>query len=213
MASSVITIFRWSIFRTSSIALLILWAFNPLGSQASFRGANLQSSTGTSQGQITYFSTNVTGQIYPWEDKGSSMIRAVYSSLLFDYTASTQYVDPTNAIRANTISILGGEDSAAVQAAMDIRGNVRIPNLEYLPDYDTESPHRWLKTPWDHKILNYTSLFGERIGGLDHSFTGNTTFLISSSYQHFDVSVIACSFPMSFSSANLSRLVYPMAQP
>jgi hypothetical protein len=152
MASSVIIIFRWSIFRYSSIALLILWAFNPLGSQASFRGVTLQSNTGTSQGQNRYFSTNVTNLVYPFIDLGSSMTRALYSSMLFDYTASTQYVDPTDTVRDDTITILGGEGSAAIQAAMDIRGNVQIPNLKYLPEYDSNSPYQWLKTSWDHKI-------------------------------------------------------------
>jgi hypothetical protein len=192
MASSIITIFRWSIFQISSIALLMLWAFNPLGSQASFRGVTLQSNIGTSQGNITFFSTNVTNQIYPFVDLGSSMTRSLYSSMLFDYTASTQYVDPNDTVRDDTVTILGGESSTAIQAATDIRGNVRIPSLEYLPNYDRNSPHRWLETPWDHRILNYSSLFGERIGGVDRSFTGNTSFTISSSYQHHDVSVCPC---------------------
>lgn len=90
------------------------------------------------------------------------MTRALNSSMLFDYTASTQHVDPTDTVRDDTITILGGEGSAAIQAAMDIRGNVRIPRVEYLPEYDGDFPYQWLKTPWDHKILNYSSLFGER---------------------------------------------------
>jgi hypothetical protein len=50
MAGSFITIFRWSIYSMSSLALIALWAFDPLSSEASFRGAYLRPGTGTSQG-------------------------------------------------------------------------------------------------------------------------------------------------------------------
>ncbi|ORX97053.1 hypothetical protein BCR34DRAFT_173298 [Clohesyomyces aquaticus] len=195
MASSIITIFRWSIFRFSSAALILLWAFDPLGSQASFRAAYLQSRTGTIQGSITAYNPNLTTQLAVSTYQSAStrskpVIRALYSASLYDYAASTQYVDPTNNITQGIITTLGGPQSAAIEAATDTWGNVRVPNLEYLSNYNESQPHQWLKTPWDQQVLNYSSLLGERVNGIDRNFTGNTTFMISSSYQRFMHSMV-----------------------
>lgn len=85
---------------------------------------------------------------------------------------------------------MGGEKSVAVQAATDNWGNVRIPNLKYLSNYHPDDPHAWIDTPWDTQVLNYSSLVGDRIDGVDRAFTGNTTFTILSSYQDFNVSIL-----------------------
>lgn len=84
--------------------------------------------------------------------------------------------------------MLGGERSAAIQAATDNWGNVRIPTLEHLPGYNEKNPHGWVESPWDQKILNYSSLLGDRIEGVDRAVIGNTTFTVQSSYQSFSVS-------------------------
>jgi len=197
MASSVTTIFRWSIFRISSVALIVLWAFNPLGSQASFRGAYLRPATGTSQGHITYYNAHLSIQLSLSQRAMSSesskpAIRALYSSTLFDHMSSIQYVDPTNNVTKGVVTMLGGQGSAAVQAAMDPWSNVRIPSLEYHPEYKSVDPHRWLETPWSQRVLNYSSLVGDRVDGVNRSFTGNTTFTSSSSYQSYQVDARVC---------------------
>jgi len=197
MASSVITIFRWSIFRISSVTLIVLWAFNPLGSQASFRGAYLRDDTGTSQGQITYYNASLSIQLSLSSYGGAStrskpVIRALYSSTLYDYVSSTQYVDPTNSVTKGVVTVLGGQGSAAVQAAMDTWSNVRIPSLEYHPEYSSVDPHRWLETPWSQRLMNYSSLVGDRVDGVNRSFIGNTTFTSSSSYQSYKVDARSC---------------------
>ncbi|KAH7073753.1 hypothetical protein BKA63DRAFT_554084 [Paraphoma chrysanthemicola] len=189
MASSVITIFRWSIFELSSVALVLLWAFNPLGSQASFRSAYLQTGTGIAQGNITAYAPSLDTQLelstFSTANTRSPLIRALYSATLYDYVSNTQYVDPTNNVTQGIITLLGGPNSAAVQAATDAWGNVRIPNLEYHSEYDNSKPMQWLQTPWETKVLNYSSLLGEPVTGIDRNFTGNTSFTISSSYQSF----------------------------
>lgn len=195
MASSVITMFKWSILRTSSAVLILLWAFNPLGSQASLRSVYLKPRTSSSQGYIEFSNANVSAQMelssfstaVPIKDT-PSIVTALYSSSLHSLTSSLQYVDLTNRTAVALISALGGESTAGIEAAADNWGNVRIPNLKYLPDYSLEEPHKWLNTPWDEKILNYSSLVGDWVGGVDRSFTGNTTFTIMSSYQDFSVS-------------------------
>jgi hypothetical protein len=189
MASSVITIFRWSIFRVSSFAIILLWAFNPLGSQASFRGAYLRPHAGMSQGNITYYSPRLTIQLAlsPFIGGSTPAIRAFYSTALYDYVARTQYVDPSNSVTRGIVTMMGGDKTVATQAAMDTWGNVRIPALQYLTEYDQDNPHQWVETPWDQKILNYSSLLGDRVDGVDRKSIGNTTFTIVSSSQHHSV--------------------------
>jgi hypothetical protein len=191
MASSIITVFRWSIFRVSSIAVIFLWIFNPLGSQASFRGAYLRPATGASQGNISYYSPDLSVQLdlCPFVGGSTPAIRALYSTSLYDNAARTQYVDVSQGVAKNVVTMMGGESSIATLGAMDTWGNVRIPALQYVDGYDSDRPHRWLKTPWDEKIQNYSSLLGERVAGLNLKSVGNTTFTLESSFQSFKVSL------------------------
>ena len=193
MAGSVIAVFTWSIFQYSSLVLLVLWAFNPLGSQASFRGIYLTDTVGHGTGKISYYDPNITVQVALSNFAGGStranpMIRGLYSAALYDVMSNIQYVDNDNTTFIETIMTLGGHQAAGVQAATDAWGNVRIPNIEYLDQYDPSHPHEWIQVPWRDQLQNYSSLVGDRFDGLDRSFTGNTTFSMTSSYQHLNVS-------------------------
>lgn len=218
MANSVITTFRWSIFRLSSAALILIWAFNPLGSQASLRSAYLQSRTDSSQGFIEFYNNNLTAQV-PLNVFNlatpslhmPSIVLALYTSTLHDFISSLQYTDLTNETASKLVATLGGQSSAGIQAATDNWGNVRIPNLKYLPSYDPANPYGWLDAPWDKQILNFSSLVGDRIDGVNRPFTRNTTFTVKSSYQDFSVSI----YPQSLQSgpwiyADGGRLVFPL---
>jgi hypothetical protein len=179
----------------SSATLIFLWAFNPLDSQASFRGVSLRQNIGASEGQITYHNPGIRMQeaLTPFRfsrQRSKPTILALYSSTLYDYVASVQYVDLTDRVAKDVISILGGDRTSAIQAAMDNWGNIRIPSLKYHPGYRLNDPHKWIKTPWDEKMINFSSLVGDRIDGVDRANTGNTTFQSSSSCQNFEVSAM-----------------------
>ena len=170
------------------MVLILLWAFNPLGSQASFRGAYLRSVTGSSQGNIIFPDARLSTQIALsrlFSRYGPN--RVLYALGLYDSVSNIQYVDTTSQAARDIISVMGGESSAGVQAATDAWGNIRIPHHRYLSNYDPNNRSMWLETPWDKKILNYTSLFGDHVKGVNRSFTGNTTFIITSSYQDIHV--------------------------
>jgi hypothetical protein len=205
MGGTIITAFRWSILNISSAALVVLWAFNPLGSQASFRGVHLKSGTDAFLGQIRTYDPRLSTQsllrdyaidpdrmsptlhaIDP--DRMSPTVRALYSTVLYDSISGTQFVDPANTSSKGIVANLGGDSSAGIQAATDNWGNVRIPTLIYSNDYDPANPDKWLNMPWDKKVLNYSSLLGDRVDGVNRTFTGNTTFTITSSFQQFNVS-------------------------
>ena len=192
MAGSIITIFRWSIWKVSSAALIVLWAFNPLGFQASFRGGSLRPNTGSSHAPVTFYNPNLTSQIWLTQADmpGNTRLltRAVFSSAIYDYVASIQYVDPTQSAMINVVAVLGGGGSAAVAAAMDTWGNARIPSLEYHPDYNRLDPNRWLNTSWTTHVMNYSSLVGIRVDGIDRSLA-NTSFQMQSSYGTYKVRV------------------------
>lgn len=64
--------------------------------------------------------------------------RAFFSSAIYDYVASIQYVDPTKMAVKEVVTALSGESSAAVAAAMDTWSNVRIPSVEYHLDYNPQ---------------------------------------------------------------------------
>jgi hypothetical protein len=194
LAGALITTFKWSILRLSSVALILLWAFNPLGSQSSFRGIYLQDMDGSGTGFMSYYNYNASTQremsmFRSQSTRARPKIRALYSAAVYDAVSSVQYVDTTNVTYENTMMMLGGDEYAATQAGTDAWGNIRIPNLQALSGYNSDNPHRWVDVPWTERIQNYSSLAGERVGGLKQNFTGNTTFTITSSYQGFDVRV------------------------
>lgn len=129
-----------------------------------------------------------------YQDNGGSLrTRAFYATAVYEYTASTQYVDLSRSEAKAVISLLGGEGSISVQAATDSWGNVKIPHIGYHPDYQSNKPQQWLKTPWSHQLANYSSLIGDRVDGLDRSITGNTSFTTSTSYHSFNVGVYSYS--------------------
>ncbi|KAF2823692.1 hypothetical protein CC86DRAFT_408718 [Ophiobolus disseminans] len=206
MAGSIITIFRWSLLRTASVVFIFLWAFNPLGSQASFRLAYLHSAAGFRQGVITFVNPDVTKaprQIMFDTTLGTNRaqptVQALYATAIYDIMSRTQNVDNTTTEYASLISALGGQEAAGAQAAMDIWGNLRIPNLEYLGNYDSKHAHEWHVVPWKESIQTYTSLIGDMFSGVERGSNGITTFNLSSSYQSFNCS------PWNFVHGNASQ--------
>jgi hypothetical protein len=159
MAGSIITLFRWSILRTASVAFVLLWAFNPLGSQAAFRLAYLQPSVGFKHGIITTVDPNIDKlprnimfDTMLGTNRAQPTVQALYASAIYDVISRIQNVDNTTSDYSSLISTLGGQESASVQAAVDIWGNSRIPNMEYLADYQPEHPEEWLDVPWKDSL-------------------------------------------------------------
>ncbi|KAJ4314096.1 hypothetical protein N0V94_006610 [Neodidymelliopsis sp. IMI 364377] len=152
--------------------LIVLWAFNPLGSQASFRGIYLTDSIGHGTGALSYYNHNFTTQmgLSAFALSGSRAlptIRALYSAALYDVASKAQYVSSENATYKAAITSLGGPQAAGLQMGTDSWGNLRIPNLEYLNNYDSTHPYDWVSVPWKEQPQNYSSLVGDHIDGID----------------------------------------------
>ena len=167
---------------------------------------------GSRPGNIAYYNYNLSSQvqlnsIYDTDTRVKPRLRALYSSALYDVASTTQYVDKTNATYQDIVITLGGESSAGVQVATDPWGNVRIPHLHALPEFDANEPHRWVKVPWQDSVHNYSSLVGEHVAGLERNLTGNTMFNTTSSYLTFSVRDASPSFFVAFNLTDSSALL------
>jgi hypothetical protein len=195
MAGALITLFRWSLFKYASAVLICVWAFNPLGSQAALRLANLKDVAGKKEGLVTFVNPDLTKlpkriMFDPTMSRGTDAptIKAIYSAALYDIVSRIQNVDNGTSEYAGLISALGGVEAASAQAAMDIWGNLRIPSLEYLDDHDTQNPHMWHDVPQTNSVPVYASLIGDLFQGIERGMNGTTSFNLTSSYQKFNVS-------------------------
>ena len=112
-------------------------------------------------------------------NRAKPKMRALYTAALYDMLATTQYVDKTSATYGNNVMTFGGESLAGIEAATDVWGNIRIPDLQTLPQYDDGNPHQWLHVPWQESVQNYSGLVGERIEGIQRSVVGDTRFNIT----------------------------------
>ncbi|CAN9235029.1 unnamed protein product [Alternaria alternata] len=139
-------------------------------------------------GSLTLAGSVQLNSIFDTATRVRPRLRALYSSALYDVASATQYVDKTNKTYQDIVITLGGESSAGVQAATDLWGNIRMPNLHTLPEFDANEPHRWVNVPWQDSVHNYSSLVGEHFAGLERNFTGNTTFNTTASYLTFSCS-------------------------
>jgi hypothetical protein len=116
--------------------VLLLWAFNPVGGQASLRAVTLQENFASSDVQLQYQNSDprVTirygtfGSTSGWSSYGAQ-VKTVYGVALFSTDAGTQYSNGSSigAGFEDLIGRLGGPVTAAKSSTSDIWGNVRIP--------------------------------------------------------------------------------------
>jgi hypothetical protein len=192
MANTVLTGLILTAVRLLTPILILLWAFNPLGSQASLRAVYLTDMQLAGSGQITFYDYNISSQYdisqFGGTSNGLSAMQALYAGSLYATNSGTQYPNTSGSSYDDLISTLGGTSSASIKMATDPWGNLRIPNIRATPGYDLTNPGQWLQTPWTTDVQSYSSLLGSRIQGIESSFSGQTNFTIGSSYEEFTVS-------------------------
>lgn len=195
VASAVKNIYVLRSFGLYSFVLITLWAFNPLGSQASLRSVYLENQFSHGTSQISFQSNNFTDDISMsglsdgtmWE-LWKSLPQILHGAALFEPVSGAQYSNGSSTNFDNLVSSLGGTEVAASQMTTDIWNNVRIPDILSLAGYNNTTPGEWVKVPVDTEVVNYTSLIGlpARQGNSTLS-EGNTTFIVNASYHHFKV--------------------------
>ncbi|KAL3301200.1 hypothetical protein RB213_011657 [Colletotrichum asianum] len=188
MANTVLSAYALSMINIWTVCLLFVWAFNPLGSQSSFRSLYLQNQVMNLDGRVSYkdytlktiehgaLDGDVQWLYYKPE------VDAVYSSVLTSLTSGTQYCDSTCADYDNLINRWGGVQAAAAQMAIDPWGSPRVPSLKHVAGYNASDPEKWLAVPWTNSVQNYSSFIGSRIHGINSELTGNVSFLVNASY-------------------------------
>jgi hypothetical protein len=143
------------LFPLFSAALLLLWAFNPLGSQASLRGAHLRDGFGSDiyTNNVTYMNPDFVGgmpasKLYRTDKFSTPPVRSLYTSAVFDIVSKIQYPNShvSTSLYNDIISTFGND--IGIRSATDSWSNIRIPLLEYLDLYDADDPRRWLHPSW-----------------------------------------------------------------
>ncbi|KAF0324967.1 hypothetical protein GQ607_007860 [Colletotrichum asianum] len=177
MANTVLSAYALSMINIWTVCLLFVWAFNPLGSQSSFRSLYLQNQVMNLDGRVSYKDYTLKTI-----EHGALDVDAVYSSVLTSLTSGTQYCDSTCADYDNLINRWGGVQAAAAQMAIDPWGSPRVPSLKHVAGYNASDPEKWLAVPWTNSVQNYSSFIGSRIHGINSELTGNVSFLVNASY-------------------------------
>jgi len=173
--------------------LIVLWTLNPLGGQASIRALTLQRETLSNTVQVQYLNSDPRSTLYYSGFVGASsfasyspMIRTLYGSALFAPDAGTQYANGSSASFSDLINRLGGLAPAIKTSTMDMWGNVRIPVIHLLPNFDPSQPQEWTDVPSD-EVAPYSSIIGVPSRGLPASGIGNATFDVTANYDVFMV--------------------------
>ncbi|OMP87536.1 hypothetical protein BK809_0007623 [Diplodia seriata] len=131
------------------------------------------------------------------QDDTESYLGADRADLLFSAAAFAPYA-PLHLIEVKSLTsndtdvndpvdALGGLTEAVRIAQRDLWGDIRIPYLEYLSEYDAQNPYAWVNVS-DYELSVYESLVGMKITGLNNSQIGNTTVQVEASYPTLNVS-------------------------
>ncbi|KAM5522360.1 hypothetical protein FOXYSP1_16251 [Fusarium oxysporum f. sp. phaseoli] len=198
--STLKNLFALRIIRIWTLSIVALWCLSPLGGQAVVRSLGSGTNTQTINipaahyfSQIPlmavndYSSTGLEGDINAFNGgvRTSSQINAFRRTVLAALSASEILLSHANTSSPqfeNVVKKLGGTPRAVRLGQQDQWRNVRIPFMEYLPDYDDGNPTAWTPVP-SNQIVPYSSFMGVPIRGGSFSREGNSTMVLQSRYQ------------------------------
>lgn len=142
------------------IALIITWAFSPLGGQASLRVLRNTTKKVTEHSTIQYVNTTswiMSGQYVGADTENSYIpVDALFGAALVSY-ATTKY--PTQ----------------------DTWGNIKVPFVEQLAAYNMDS-YGWYSVPDDLSSDHYASVLGLPISAVTNDANTTTVFGVETSY-------------------------------
>ncbi|KAF2402407.1 hypothetical protein EJ06DRAFT_528518 [Trichodelitschia bisporula] len=159
-------------FGPVTFALLALWCFSIVGSQASFRGVYLRRTTIHDSSPILYrnssmfhdASGNSLMGTNAWQTEGE-FVRSMYGAAMMALSSSVRPSD-----------------------ASDLWNNVRIPHVESLPTYDPKQPDKWISVQPGMNSSAYAALVGIPMRCETDPPGLNSTFAISANYNTFKFS-------------------------
>ena len=153
-------------FGVVGLAIVLVWAFSPLGGQSSLRILDTRQSGVDNRQQLYYFDTNQT--------EGVSMLGGASDLGYFGPAINALY----------SASLLAPEKVKS--SPRDLWSNVKIPMLDALSgDKDGADGNPWINVN-STRSLNYASLSGIMVAGLPTE--GTTKFTFESSYLDLNCS-------------------------
>ena len=167
VGGAILTQFQLRAFNLLGLALLLLWVFSPLGSQAVLRMVESRLATHTESATPVYFDTNARTIFAGMETRTPN-----------SFTSSNNVLD----LVATMYSALLLTPLAIKDDTTDLWGNVKVPLFS---SHGSESTTEWQDVP---SGSDYSALVGLPILGLA---TGNTTFNMESSYVELQCEEIA----------------------
>ncbi|KAF5250770.1 hypothetical protein FANTH_4042 [Fusarium anthophilum] len=199
--STLKNLFTLRILRIWTLSIAALWCLSPLGGQAVVR--SLDSRTNTQNTNIPaahyfsqvplmatseYASTGFEGDInaFAGGTRTASALSAFRRTVLAALSASEILLSHANNMSSpefeTVVKKLGGTPRVVRLGQQDQWQNVRIPFMEYLPDYDDGNPMAWTPVP-SNQIVPYSSFMGVPIRGGSFSRVGNSSMVLQSRYQ------------------------------
>lgn len=189
MAGTVISVCTLPALNVWALALVLLWASNPLGSQSLIRSVNSLGQSSLQSNSVSYADytlDHVYDEVHKVNPPGGDeppTTEVLFSSVLTSVISWCQYCNGTCRGFDKMVRLLGGNSGAATKVAMDPWGNPVIPKIRNTLGYDPENAENWIQVAWNESIQDYVSLIGKRFYDVDPGFVGNTTFTMSVSYM------------------------------
>ncbi|KAG4271279.1 hypothetical protein FPRO04_11202 [Fusarium proliferatum] len=198
--STLKNLFTLRIIRIWTLSIVALWCLSPLGGQAVVRSLSSRTNTQTLSipaahyfSQIPlkatkdYSSTGFEGDTNAFNGGTytAETISAFRRTVLAALSASEILLSHANMSSPqfeNVVKKLGGTPRAVRLGQQDQWRNVRIPFMEYLPDFDDGNPTEWTPVP-SNQIVPYSSFMGVPIRGGSLSREGNSSMMLQSRYQ------------------------------
>lgn len=164
ISGALITQVQLRAFNILGLILVVLWCLSPLGSQASLRVVSVRRS----------FPSDVTS------------LKALDTFAEYELGSAEGESEALTTVRAPFTAAMMSA-SLLKNRNQDLWGNIRIPAIERLVVFDESTT--WLDIP-DPTSVEYPSLVGVPLTGLESTGTGSTTFTLSGSYLNVTCGVL-----------------------
>ena len=196
MGSTVLELIDTRIYTIWTPALLVAWAMSPIGGQSVFRSVSLEPMTIVNSFPAVSYPAPDYAPVRLQQWWGSGSTSTAFGSYIYAVAASVFSAPEVTLMHANGSSIYfdeavakaGGAAASVTSSQQDLWGNVRVPFIHLLPEYDSEDHFAWIDVPQD-SIAPYESLIGVPIRGIPADKVGNATLTIQSYYTTLSVSI------------------------
>lgn len=176
-----------------ALLLIFIWGFSPIGSQALLRSLELHENFVVKQHTTPMHTVNPNFFADLIVANGSSIPHPPFMEFINPYvgasiTSLEAGFQNMNGLMPNFERKVDALGASLQNYGSDLWGNVRIPRIERLPNYDPKRPHDWVDVPYQDNIVEYASLIGVPVVDLPQNIIGNLSWQMGANYHVFSVS-------------------------